>query len=115
MTRARCTLRAQILRVLRQRPLDGAQQVPGIEGLGEQFALVLTSPLRRALETCELAGLGARAQVDPDLLEWNYGEYEGLTSAEIHEHAPGWLGWGTLRAGPPLSSPCGPAPGRGPS
>jgi probable phosphoglycerate mutase len=57
----------------------------------ESFALVLTSPLRRALQTCELTGLGDRAQVDPDLLEWNYGEYEGLTSAEIHEHAPGWL------------------------
>lgn len=55
------------------------------------FALVLASPLKRARETCELAGLGEPAQVDPDLLEWNYGEYEGLTSAEIRERAPGWL------------------------
>lgn len=57
----------------------------------ESFALVLASPLKRAQETCELAGLGDRVQVDPDLLEWNYGEYEGLTPAEIHERAPGWL------------------------
>lgn len=58
---------------------------------GESFTLVLTSPLKRARETCELAGLGARVQVDPDLLEWNYGEFEGLTSAEIHARVPGWL------------------------
>lgn len=57
----------------------------------ESFALVLVSPLKRAQETCELAGLGDRAQAEPDLLEWNYGEYEGLTPAEIHERAPGWL------------------------
>jgi probable phosphoglycerate mutase len=55
------------------------------------FALVLTSPLHRARQTCELAGLGARAQVDADLLEWNYGEYEGLTPREIHAQAPGWM------------------------
>ena len=53
--------------------------------------MVLTSPLRRARETCELAGLGDQAQIEPDLIEWNYGEYEGLTSKEIHERQPGWM------------------------
>jgi probable phosphoglycerate mutase len=54
------------------------------------FALVLTSPLQRAARTASLAGLGD-AQVDPDLVEWDYGGYEGLTSAEIHEQGrPGW-------------------------
>jgi probable phosphoglycerate mutase len=56
----------------------------------EVFASVFVSPLRRAQETCELAGLGGRAVSDPDLMEWRYGEYEGLTSAQIHETAPGW-------------------------
>jgi broad specificity phosphatase PhoE len=60
--------------------------------LAEQtFALVLTSPLKRARETCELAGLGPYAQLDPDLKEWSYGDYEGLTPAEIRARRPDWL------------------------
>jgi broad specificity phosphatase PhoE len=57
----------------------------------EVFAHVFVSPLQRARETCELAGLGNGAVIDPDLVEWNYGEYEGLTPKQIHEKAPGWL------------------------
>ena len=57
----------------------------------EAFARVVTSPLRRARETCVLVGLGEIAAVDPDLVEWNYGKYEGLTPRQIHEAAPGWL------------------------
>ncbi|MDH2350267.1 histidine phosphatase family protein [Bradyrhizobium sp. SSUT112] len=56
-----------------------------------RFARIFTSPLQRARETCDLAGLGERAEIDHDLLEWNYGDYEGLTSQEIHAKAPGWL------------------------
>jgi probable phosphoglycerate mutase len=57
----------------------------------QAFALVLVSPLQRARQTCELAGLGPKAVVEPDLAEWNYGDYEGLTPGQIHEQAPGWL------------------------
>jgi broad specificity phosphatase PhoE len=58
---------------------------------GQSFTLVLTSPLQRARRTCELAGFGDRAQLDPDLQEWNYGECEGLTSAEIRKKWPDWV------------------------
>jgi len=54
------------------------------------FARVLTSPLQRARKTCELAGFGAAATVDPDLLEWNYGRHEGKLTKEILHESPGW-------------------------
>jgi len=57
---------------------------------GIEFAKVLTSPLQRARRTCELAGFAASAEVDNDLVEWNYGEYEGLRSAEIRAKRPDW-------------------------
>jgi broad specificity phosphatase PhoE len=57
---------------------------------GFTFAKVFTSPLQRASRTCALAGFGAMAEVDADLVEWNYGEYEGRTSAEIHAERPNW-------------------------
>ncbi len=57
---------------------------------GLRFAKVLTSPMQRAARTCELAGFGAQAEIDRDLMEWNYGEYEGLRSAEIHAKRPDW-------------------------
>jgi probable phosphoglycerate mutase len=58
---------------------------------GESFALVLVSPLQRARETCELAGFGENAIVVPELSEWNYGSYEGLTPDQIHDVNPGWM------------------------
>src|SRR5262249_10318341 len=57
---------------------------------GLMFARVFTSPLRRAVRTCELAGFAAVATVDPDLVEWNYGEYEGRRTAEIRAERPDW-------------------------
>lgn len=57
------------------------------------FDRVLASPLARARETCELAGLGDRAELNDDLLEWDYGDYEGRTSADIHGDRPDWLLW----------------------
>jgi probable phosphoglycerate mutase len=60
---------------------------------GRSFALVLSSPLRRARETCALAGLGEAATLNDDLREWDYGEYEGLTTPEIREERPDWWLW----------------------
>jgi len=57
------------------------------------FALVLTSPLRRARDTCELAGFGDVAHVEPDLREWDYGDYEGRSTLEIRRERPDWHLW----------------------
>jgi len=57
---------------------------------GMTFATVLSSPLQRAYRTCELAGFAKTATLDPDLVEWNYGQYEGLTSKQIHAERPDW-------------------------
>ncbi len=64
----------------------------------KQFALVLTSPLQRARETCRLAGR-ALARVDDDLMEWDYGEFEGRTAADIRREIPGWNIWTSAPAG----------------
>jgi broad specificity phosphatase PhoE len=75
-------------------PLTAQGEVEAVR-LGERlegltFAAVLTSPLQRAVRTCELAGFGSAAEVEPDLREWNYGAYEGRTSADIHAERPDW-------------------------
>ena len=57
---------------------------------GLTFAKVFTSPLQRARRTCELAGFGAVAEIDEDLVEWNYGDYEGRHSADVHRERPDW-------------------------
>ena len=62
--------------------------VPGLAAI--RFAHVFTSPMQRARQTCTLAGLGASATVEPDLTEWDYGDYEGLRSTEIRAVRPGW-------------------------
>lgn len=61
---------------------------PRLQGLA--FAEVFTSPLQRASRTCQLAGFGEVAEVMPDLVEWNYGDYEGVKTSEIHKTRPDW-------------------------
>lgn len=72
----------------RQRALTVAPKLEGLE-----FAAVLVSPLRRARETCELAGFADRAEVADDLFEWRYGDDEGLTTEDIRRDRPGWTVW----------------------
>jgi broad specificity phosphatase PhoE len=60
---------------------------------GHPVAAVITSPAARAVRTAELAGLGAAMKPDPDLWEWDYGGYEGLTTAQIQQERPGWYLW----------------------
>jgi broad specificity phosphatase PhoE len=74
---------------------DGRQQAQLLRRRleGRSFARVITSPLSRAVETCNLAGLGDGAERSQALLEWDYGEYEGLTTGQIRERRPGWVLW----------------------
>jgi probable phosphoglycerate mutase len=60
---------------------------------GHRFSVVLVSPMQRARETCALAGFGDVAQVDPNLCEWNYGDYEGKSTAQIRQQRPNWNLW----------------------
>ena len=68
-----------------QEARDAGKRLSGME-----FDHVLTSPLKRARDTCELAGFGAEAQTTDELTEWNYGEYEGITTVEIQKTKPDW-------------------------
>jgi probable phosphoglycerate mutase len=78
----------------------GQAEMLGRRISGWKFALVLTSPLARARETCRLAGHLAAARIDEDLMEWDYGAFEGRTSADIRQETPGWTIWtGGVRGG----------------
>jgi broad specificity phosphatase PhoE len=71
---------------------------------GRTFSLVLTSPLRRATETCSLAGFDDKAVIDPDLQEWDYGIFEGRKTTDIRKDCPGWTIWtATVDKGESLS------------
>jgi broad specificity phosphatase PhoE len=74
---------------------DGRRQAERLrDALGEwTFTRVLASPLSRALDTCRLAGFGDRVELSNAVLEWDYGDYEGLTTAQIRETRPGWNLW----------------------
>jgi probable phosphoglycerate mutase len=74
---------------------SGRRQAAVLRGelAGRSFARVLSSPLSRAVETCRQAGLGDRAELTGDLCEWDYGNYEGITTAEIRTRRPGWNLW----------------------
>src|ERR671937_641822 len=74
---------------------EGREQASGLRSKlsGVEFSLVLSSPLQRARETCELAGFGDVAEISDDLVEWDYGAYEGLTTPEIRRTTPTWSLW----------------------
>jgi len=78
-------------------PLNGAgerhAELLGPRLTARRFAAVFTSPMERAVETCRLAGFGEAVSVREELLEWDYGDYEGITTATIRERRPDWLLW----------------------
>jgi broad specificity phosphatase PhoE len=73
----------------------GRERAKVLGGLlkGRRFTLVLTSPMERARETCRLAGYGEGAIIEPNLREWDYGDFEGRTTNEIRKERPGWSLW----------------------
>jgi broad specificity phosphatase PhoE len=73
----------------------GRRQAESLRGAlqSRRFERVVSSPRRRSLDTCRLAGLGDRAEVMDDLAEWDYGEYDGITSRQIRESRPDWVLW----------------------
>ncbi len=75
----------------RARAAGLAPVLAALDGAGQ--AVVLTSPLARAIETCRLAGFGDRAEIEPNLLEWDYGDAEGLRTDDIRAGVPGWSVW----------------------
>jgi broad specificity phosphatase PhoE len=77
---------------LTERGREAARAV-GAELQGRQLALVLTSPLARAADTCRLAGLGDVAEARDELMEWDYGAYEGRKTVDIRREHPGWTLW----------------------
>jgi probable phosphoglycerate mutase len=72
---------------------EGREHAKGLKLPPRDFKLVLTSPLSRAVETVQLTGFGDRAQKRVDLMEWDYGEYEGRTTDDIRKERPSWLIW----------------------
>lgn len=72
---------------------EGERQAASLKRMlaGRVFALVLSSPMKRAVDTCRLVGL--TPEISEDLREWDYGDYEGLTTAEIQKRVPGWTVW----------------------
>ena len=74
---------------LNERGEEHARQL-GERLRGFSFARVFTSPLQRAAKTCELAGLGVRAEIDPDLIEWDYGRFEGKLTSDVLKERPDW-------------------------
>ncbi len=74
---------------------EGRRRAKELRGAlaGYRFSVVLVSPMQRARETCALAGFGDVAQIDPNLCEWNYGDYEGKSTADIRKQRPNWNLW----------------------
>ena len=87
----------------------GREQATSVGGVldGRPFSVVLASPMTRSIDTCRLAGYGDHLEIDDDLKEWDYGEYEGRTTAEIRQERPGWTVWAGSPGGESLEHAAG--------